>query len=159
MAGSFPRSINHLLPMSAHLAMVCGQTGCGKKAFILDLLEGPYRGFFRHIVVLCPTIQHNKTYKQCPWLWTDPEAFVLDPGECLHDYLRAFCLVFMCEPTLYIIDDCSATRALTQKDMLSKLAFSGRHAVQSVWVLTQKYAVLKDLHEQALGLFVPLQGS
>ena len=33
--------------------------------------------------------------------------------------------------------------------MLSELAFSGRHASQSVWVLTQKYnAVLKDLREQ-----------
>ena len=33
--------------------------------------------------------------------------------------------------------------------MLSELAFSGRHADQSVWVFTQKYnAVLKDLREQ-----------
>ena len=33
--------------------------------------------------------------------------------------------------------------------MLSELAFSGRHAKQSVWVLTQKYnCVLKDLREQ-----------
>jgi len=58
--------------------------------------------------------------------------------------------MFQGEPTLYIIDDCSATKALTKKkDMLSELAFSGRHAEQSVWVLTQKYnAVLKDLREQ-----------
>ena len=115
----------------------CRQTGCGKTAFILSLLEGPYRGIFRHVVVLCPTIEHNKTYKQCPWLWTDPEVYVLDPGERLHDYLRAFYLVFKGEPTLFIIDDCSATKTLTQKkDMLSELAFSGRHADQSVWVLT-----------------------
>ena len=33
--------------------------------------------------------------------------------------------------------------------MLSELAFSGRHAKMSVWVLTQKYnSVLKDLREQ-----------
>ena len=63
----------------------------------------PYRGFFRHIVILCPTIEHNKTYKQCPWLWMDPEVYVLDPGEHLHDYLRAFYLVFKGEPTLFII--------------------------------------------------------
>ena len=32
--------------------------------------------------------------------------------------------------------------------MLSELAFSGRHADQSAWVLTQKYnAVLKDVRE------------
>ena len=33
--------------------------------------------------------------------------------------------------------------------MLSKLAFSGRHAEQSIWVLTQKYnSILTDLREQ-----------
>ena len=150
MAASSPPSISRLLPNSAHSALVCVQTGSGKTAFILRLLEGPYRGMFRHIVILCPTIEHNKTYKQCPWIWTDPEVFVLDPGERLHDYLRAFYLVFRGEPTLFIIDDCSATKALTQKkDMLSELAFSGRHVDISVWVLTQKYnAVLKDLREQ-----------
>ena len=120
---------------------------CSKKA-------PTYRGFFRHIVILCLTIEHNKTYMQCPWLWTDPEIYVLDPGERLHDYLRAFYLVVKGEPTLFIIDDCSATKALTKKrDMLSELAFSGRHANISVWVLTQKYnSVLKDLLEQTLGV-------
>ena len=75
---------------------------------------------------------------------------MLDPGERLHDYLQAFYQVFQGEPTLFIIDDCSASVALTKKkDMLSELVFSGRHADQSVWVLTQKYnAVLKDLSEQ-----------
>ena len=146
MAGSSQRLIN-LLPQTAHSATICRQTGCGKKVFILDLQEGPYRGFFQHIVVLCPTVRHNKTYKQCPWIWTDPEVYLLDPGERLHDYLREFYHVFMGEPTLYIIDDCSASTALTKKkDML---AFSGRHAEQSVWVLPQKYnSVLKDLREQ-----------
>ena len=81
---------------------------------------------------------------------TDPEVYLLDPGERHHDYLRAFYHVFMGEPSLYIIDDCSASTALAKKkDMLSMLAFSGRHAEQSVWVLTQKYnSVLKDLREQ-----------
>ena len=102
-------------------------------------------------MVLCTTVRHNKTYQQCPWIWTDPEVYLLDPGERHHDYLRAFYYVFMGEPTLYIIDDCSASTALTKKkDMLSMLAFSGRHEEQSVWVLTQKYnSVLKDLREQA----------
>ena len=44
----------------------------------------------------------------------------------------------------------AASRALTKKkDMLFELAFSGRHAKQSLWVLVQKYnAVCKDLREQ-----------
>ena len=149
MAGSSQRLIN-FLPQTAHSATICGQTGCGKTVFILDLLEGPYWGFFQLIVVLYPTVRHKKTYQQCPWISTDPEVYLPDPGERLHDYLRALYHVFMGEPTLYIIDDCSASTALTKKkDMLSMLAFSGRHAEQSVLVLTQKYnSVLKDLREQ-----------
>ena len=44
----------------------------------------------------------------------------------------------------------AASRALTKKkDMLSELAFSGRHAKQSLWVLVRKYnTVCKDLREQ-----------
>ena len=39
--------------------------------------------------------------------------------------------------------------------MLSMLAFSGRHAEQSVWVLTQKHnSVLKDLREQTRCVFL-----
>ena len=66
-------------------------------------------------MVLCPTVRHNKTYQQCPWIWTDPGVYLPDPGERLHDYLRAFYHVFIGEPTLYIIDDCSASTALTKK--------------------------------------------
>ena len=51
---------------------------------------------------------------------------------------------------LFLIDDCSADKCMTKKkQMLSELAFSGRHLNCSVWVLTQKYnAVLTDLREQ-----------
>ena len=101
-------------------------------------------------MVLCPTVRHNKPYQQCPWIWTGPEIYLLDPGERLHDYLQTFYHVFVGKPTLYIIDDCSASTALTKKkDMLSMLAFSGRHAEQSVLILAQKYnSFLKDLREQ-----------
>jgi hypothetical protein len=150
MAGLSAHSINHILPKDPHSAIICGQTGCGKTVFVLELLEGPYREVFNHIVILCPTIRHNKTYQDSPWIWKDPEVYVVDPGERLQEYLRAFIQLFEGQPTLYIIDDCSATKALTKKkDMLSELAFSGRHAHQSVWVLSQRYnSVLKDLREQ-----------
>ena len=137
-------------PKGSHSAIICGMTGCGKTVFTLDLLEGPYRGVFQHIVFLCPTVRYNEAYQKCFWIWSDQEVYVVDPGERLHDCLRIFYRLFQGERTLYIIDDCSASKALTKKkDMLSELAFSGRHAGQSVWVLTQKYnSVLKDLREQ-----------
>ena len=144
-------NVRSMLPKDPHSAIICGQTGCGKTVFSLSLLEGPYQGVFKHIVILCPTVRFNQTYQQCPWIWSDPEVYIVDPGERLHDYLWAFYQLFQGEPTLYIIDDCSASKALTKKkDMLSDLAFSGRHADQSVWVLTQKYnSVLRVLRTSA----------
>jgi len=66
------------------------------------------------------------------------------------DWLRALFSVAADTPTLYLIDDMAASRALTKKkNMLSELAFSGRRAKQSLWVLVQKCnAVCKDLREQ-----------
>ena len=122
--------------------------------------KAPTGGSF-NTVVLCPTVRHNKTYQQCPWIWTDPEVYLLDPGERLHDYLRAIYHVFMGEPTLYFICDRSALTALTKKkDMLSMLAFGppcraiglGSHAEVQLWLERLARA-------DALGLFVPLQGS
>ena len=53
------------------------------------------------------------------------------------DRERAFYNTFKGTSTLYIIDDCSATKAITKKkDMLSELAFSGRLALTSVWIVT-----------------------
>ena len=151
------RALVNVLPLSAHSAIICGQTGCGKTVFLLDLLEKHYRNVFEHIVILCPTVKYNKAYHSRDWVWTDKEIYIVDPGDKLHECIRTLYNKFQGSPTLYIIDDCSAKKELTKKkDMLSELAFSGRHADQSVWVCTQKYnSVLKDLREQTrwLALF------
>ena len=142
-----------------HCAIICGQTGCGKTEFVLDLLEDQYRGVFEHIVILCPTIQWNRAYKNREWIGDvrkpkNKNVIIVNPlingEEKLQDLLRMFFNKYAGSPTLYIIDDCSATKELTKKkDMLSELAFSGRHAEQSVWVISQRYnSVLKDLREQ-----------
>lgn len=143
--------------MYPHSAMVCGQTGCGKTQFVLDELLNPETGYYRSvfdlIFILCPTWKCNQTYLERQWLWQGPHAsrfYFIDPGERLNEWLRLLCRLNANIPTLYLIDDMAADTALTKKkDMLSKLAFSGRHTKQSVWVLTQKFnAVSKDLREQ-----------
>lgn len=147
------------LPKYPHCAIICGQTGSGKTELVLDLLEGEYRGVFSHIVILCPTIQWNKAYKNREWIGDvrkpkTKNIIIVNPlingEEKLQELLRMFFNKYAGSATLYIIDDCSATKELTKKkDMLSELAFSGRHAEQSVWVISQRYnSVLKDLREQ-----------
>ena len=157
--GSVKSSIE--FPIYAHSAIICGQTNCGKTVFVLDLLENEYHHVFENIIILCPTIEWNKAYKNRSWIGDvrDPKdknitivnPVMRDGTERLQELLRLFFDKFAGRPTLYIIDDCSATKELTKKkDMLSQLAFSGRHAEQSVWVISQRYiSVLKDLREQA----------
>ena len=103
--------------MDRHLA--------GKTVYVLYLLQTHFRNVFEHIVILCRTIKYNKSYKERDWIHTDPEVYLADAGERLNDYTRAFYSIFAGEPTFYIIDDCSVTKALIKKkDMLSELAFS-----------------------------------
>lgn len=148
------------LPKYPHCAIICGQTGCGKTEFVLDLLENQYCRIFKYIIILCPTIQWNKAYKNREWIGKTKNIIIVNPivreEEKLQELLRIFFNKYAGQPTLYIIDDCSATKELTKKrDMLSELAFSGRHAEQSVWVISQRYnSVLKDLREQTKWLCI-----
>ena len=138
------------LPKDPHCALFIGQTGGGKTVFCLELLETYFKGVFKHIVIICPTINDNKTYQEKRWIHTDPEIYPIIPGKHFNETLEYFHEKFKNEPTLFIIDDCSADRHLTLKrHELSKLAFSGRHTGHSVWILTQKYnSVLTDFREQ-----------
>ena len=123
MISAYIKSIQVVLeqiPTNPHSAIVCGVTGCGKTAFVFELLESQYHGVFSHNVILCPTVRYNKTYQQCLWIWS-----VHDPGKQLCDYLRGFYKIFQRSPTLYIIDGCSTMKALTKK----KRCFQSWHLV------------------------------
>ena len=145
---------------SAHSAIICGATGCGKTEFVLDLLETEYKDVFDHIVIVCPLAVWNKAYRQRTWIENvkkpvDARVQIVNPiGEDGQEYLQELLGVFFKKyagsETLYIVDDCSSTKQMKKKaDTLSMLAFSGRHASQSVWVLTQRYnSVCKDLRSQ-----------
>ena len=147
-----------MYPKHAHSAIVCGATGCGKSEFVLDLLETEYKNFFTYVVLICPTWMHNKAYLSRIWFFKDDRFIPMDPSwypksdDWLNDCLKFGYETYGVEDghTLFIIDDCSSDRMMTKKkQMLSQLAFSGRHKNCSVWVLTQKYnSVLTDLREQ-----------
>ena len=151
-----------MLPKYPHSAMIIGQTGCGKTEFVLDLLNTPqdnggYLNYFEHIVIICPTLKWNQAYLNRTWIWKDDEIHLYDlEDQSLHDVIQIYYELFKGDETLFIIDDCSATKELKYRShskngkcMISELAFSGRHASQSCWILTQKYnSVLKDFREQ-----------
>ena len=67
--------------------------------------------------------RYSKTKRQKNITLVNP--VISDGTERLQELLRLFFDKLAGKPTLYIIDDCSASKELTKKkDMLSELAFS-----------------------------------
>ena len=94
----------------AHSALICGSTGSGKTKFILDLLEKEYNNFFTYIIIICPTLDHNKTYKR-KWLIIDDGVFLVNPHNDLDRTLKSYYEKIGKlddSQVLFIIDDCSA---------------------------------------------------
>ena len=46
-----------------HTALFVAPTGVGKTHLALSLLETEYRNHFDFIVIICPTLRYNSTYK------------------------------------------------------------------------------------------------
>ena len=42
--------------------LIVGPTNSGKSWFVVTQLCGQFRGKFDHIVLICPTFTHNRTY-------------------------------------------------------------------------------------------------
>ena len=105
------KSYTNVLPIDPHSAIICGQTCCGKTVFVLNLLETKYRGIFEHIVILCRTIKYNGSYKEREWIVRSKSL----SNRSLRKTKRLYTLfysIFVGEPTLYIIDDYSASEPI-----------------------------------------------
>ena len=66
-----------------HTALFVAPTGVGKTHLALSLLENEYRNHFDFIVIICPTLWYNSTYKSRGWVWNDPEVSPIEPGKGL----------------------------------------------------------------------------
>ena len=67
-----------------HTALLIAPTGVGKTHLALSLLENEYRNHFDFIVIICPTLAHNETYKSRDWVWNDSEVIPIEPGNQLY---------------------------------------------------------------------------
>ena len=46
-----------------HTLLFVAPTRVGKMQLALDLLESEYKDHFDFIIIICPTLAHNSTYK------------------------------------------------------------------------------------------------
>ena len=161
------------LPNFAHTAIIIGATGSGKTYFIMDLLKTIYEDYFDIVIILCPTFSDNSTYQDNIHLFDKnkegtrfyyydfPEGGLstINPkiygrkDSTLPEVLEHFSKGFKGnEHVLFIIDDLASDVETSRKHTyLSKLAISGRHIGQYIWVLTQKYNMIcKDIRSQSM---------
>ena len=139
-----------------HTALFIAPTGVGKTHLALSLLENEYRNHFDFIVIICPTLRYNSTYRSRGWVWNDPDVIPIEPGNNLYYLIEKISNLLAGSTTLFLIDDTTADETLDKhRQPLSELETSGRHRGHSLWFLTQSYtAVPNNIRRQAKILYV-----
>ena len=139
-----------------HTALFIAPTGVGKTHLALSLLETEYRNHFDFIVIICPTLRYNSTYKSWSWVWNDPDVIHVEPGNQLYYLIEKISNLLAGDKTLFLIDDIIANETLDKRRQpLLELAISGRHRGHSLWLLTQLYtAIPTNIRRQAKMLYV-----
>ena len=98
-----------------HTALFVAPTGVGKTHLALSLVENEYRNHFDFIVIICPTLAHNSTYKSRGWVWNDPDVIPIEPGNQLHYLIEKISNLLAGSATLFLIDDIIADEALDKR--------------------------------------------
>ena len=139
-----------------HTALFVAPTGVGKTHLALSLLETEYRNHFDFIVIICPTLRYNSTYKSISWVWNDPDVIPIEPGNQLYYLIEKISNLLAGDKTLFLINDIIADETLDKcQQPLLELAISGRHRGHSLWLLTQSYtAIPNNIRRQAKMLYV-----
>ena len=88
------------------------QTGVGKTHLALNLLENEYRNHFDFIVIICPRLEHNETYKSRGWGWNDPDVIPIEPDNNLYCLIGKISNLLAGFKTLSLIVDRIADEAL-----------------------------------------------
>ena len=135
-----------------HTALFVAPSGVGKMHLALSLLENEYRNHFDFIVIICPTLRYNSTYKSRGCFWNDPE----EPGNQLYYLIEKISNLLTGSLTLFLIDDIIANETLDKcHQPLLELAISGHHRQHSLWLLTLSYtAIPNNIMGQAKMLYV-----
>ena len=71
-----------------HTALFVAPTGVEKTHLALSLPKNEYKNHFNFIIIICPTLKRNKSYKSRGWVWNDPEVIHIEPGNQLYYWIE-----------------------------------------------------------------------
>ena len=86
-----------------HTALFVAPTGVGKTHLVLSLLENEYRDHFDFLVIICPTLEHNETYKSRGWIWNDPDVIPIEQGNNLYYLMEKISNLLAGDKTVFLI--------------------------------------------------------
>ena len=104
--------ITKMFMKEPHTALFVAPTGVGKTHLAMSLLETEYRNHFDFIVIICPTLRCNSTYKNRSWVWNDPDVIPMEPGNNLYYLIEKISNLLAGDKTLFLIDDIIADETL-----------------------------------------------
>ena len=119
--------------------IIVGMTASGKTHYLLKMLEKNYMNHFEFIILLCPTFEWNKTYREWEYI-NDPDFLTIpcDHGD-INVVLGHVADVFKGTNSLIILDDCASGKEVKDRTSeIVKLGFSARHYGLSTIVITQQ---------------------
>ena len=139
-----------------HIALFVAPTGVGETHLALNLLKKEYKNYFDFIIIICPMLKHNETYRSRKWVWIDLEVTLINPGHSLYSWIEKIDNLLAGSKTLFLIDDIISDETLDkQRQPLLDFVISGRHRKHSLWLLTQSYILIpKNIRRQAKMLYV-----
>ena len=139
--------------------MFVAPTVVGKTHLALNLLGNEYRNHFDFIIIICPTLRYNSTYRSRGWVWNDPDVIPIEPGYQLYCLIEKISNLLAGFTTLFLIDDIIADETLDKHHQpLLELVISGRHRGHSLWLLTQSYTAIPNnirRHSKMLCVWYP----
>ena len=129
--------------------IIVGKTACGKTKYLLDTLENQYKNKFDYIILICPTFEHNTTYRN--WKYESDEDYIVIP--CDQDdtdsWLKYIVECYKGTNSLIILDDCASGKDVKSKTSeLIKLGFSARHYGFSTIVITQQLTSIAKAYRE-----------
>ena len=157
--GAYVSAVYYITKMfmkELHTALFVAPTGVGKTHLALSLLENEYRNHFDFIVIICPNLRYNSTYKNRSWVWNDPDVIPIEPVNQLYYLIEKISNLLTGDKTLFLIDDIIANKTLDKcRQPLLDVAISGCHRQHSLWLLKQSYtAIPNNIRRQAKMLYV-----